>query len=43
MYKTLGKIELENVELMIGNAPKFSSDRKRIFYEKARKAKEKSF
>ena len=42
MYKTLGNINLENAELMIENSPKFSSNRKRVFYEKARKAKEKS-
>lgn len=42
MYKTLGKIELENAELMAGSPPKFSSDRKREFYERARKEKEKS-
>ena len=33
MYTTLGKINLENAELMIGNSPKFSSNRKRVFYE----------
>lgn len=41
MYRTLGKIELENKDLMIGNPPKFSSHRKRVFFERARKAKEK--
>lgn len=41
-YKTLGKIELENADLMSGNTPKFSSGRKRLFFERARKVKEKA-
>ena len=42
VYKTLGKTELENVELIASFTPNFTEKRKREFFGEARKIKEKS-